>query len=48
MWVDIVAKNTIQITREYLDSQIKTSLVFDSLNTFDEPYSDPSTIPTYN
>ena len=47
-WAKLVAEKYNTNHKEiFIDSQIKTSLVFDSLNAFDEPYSDPSTIPTY-
>ncbi len=47
-WSDLVAnKYNTNHTKSEIGSRISSQDIFDSIDIFDEPYSDPSTVPSY-
>ena len=43
----VVKKYNTNHTYKIFDSEIKTNDIIDSINAFDEPYADPSTVPSF-
>ena len=47
-WInEVVSKYSTNHTEHELDSKVSQEVIFESIDLFDEPYADPSTIPSY-